>query len=423
MTDALEVRLFDRPVGALAIAGGLRSPEDWRFTYAPDYAAMAAAPPLSVSLPVRPQPFEGAVARNWFSNLLPEGAVRDTIERRLRIPARDDFALLSAIGGECAGAVSVGPPPRAQSMEPAETDLETLLYLQGDDAGDGAWAALGTPFRLSLAGAQDKIAVVRAPDGRLRLPQRSEPSTHILKPESRNIAGLRDLEALGLRLARAIGLDAAPAELLDVAGRNALLIERYDRRLQPDGSRIRLHQEDFCQAMGLPGELKYESQGGPSLSSCAALIRDTLRLGPAALQGFLNWVVYNVVIGNADAHAKNLSLLRPPGGPLSLAPLYDLVPTLAIAETLLDRTPALDIGGAPRIDAVDREHWQRFARAAGYAPNFVCQRVATVAEAVIEHLPRLVGELVDHGADAARLQRTLRVITDTARATADRAGG
>ncbi len=129
------------------------------------------------------------------------------------------------------------------------------------------------------------------------------------------------------------------------------------------------------------------------------------------------------MIGNVDAHAKNLSLLRPPGGGLSLAPLYDLVPTLAIAETLLDRTPALDIGGALRIDAVDREHWQRFARAAGYAPNFVQRRVATVAEAVIKHLPRLMSELVGHGADAPRLQRTLQVITDNALGTADRATG
>src|SRR3546814_4678811 len=109
----------------------------------------------------------------------------------------DDFALLAAIGGECAGAVSLRVPGVApDTADDGETDLETLLALQGDDGGEGSWALAGTPMRLSLAGAQDKLAVVLEADGRLRLPHRGEPSTHILKPDSRRFRGLRDAEAL-----------------------------------------------------------------------------------------------------------------------------------------------------------------------------------------------------------------------------------
>src|SRR5690606_2200711 len=195
----------------------LRSPEDWRFQYDAAYLASGQAIPLSVSMPLRAEAYQGAAARNWFCNLLPEDLVREAVERRLRIPARDDFALLAAIGGECAGAVSIGEGSNSVAKE--ETALEPLLGALGEDVGEGGWAALASPRRISLAGAQDKIAVVRESDGRLRLPRTGEPSSHILKPESRRLPGLRDLEAFGALLARAIGLDAVAAELVEVAGR------------------------------------------------------------------------------------------------------------------------------------------------------------------------------------------------------------
>src|SRR3546814_16403075 len=115
----------------------------------------------------------GGVARNWFCNLLPEGAGRQAIVERLRIAPDDDFALLAAIGGECAGAVSLRVPGVApDTADDGETDLETLLALQGDDGGEGSWALAGTPMRLSLAGAPDQLAVVLEADGGLRLPHR-----------------------------------------------------------------------------------------------------------------------------------------------------------------------------------------------------------------------------------------------------------
>lgn len=415
MTDRADVRLFGRHAGVLSIVDEMRSPEGWHFAYAADYLASGTPVPLSVSLPVRAEPFEGAVVRNWFCNLLPEGAVRDVLERRLRLPARDDFALLAAIGGECAGAVAVGASDaRTSAARRDEPDLETMLAAQGDDAGEGAFAALGTPHRLSLAGAQDKIAVVREADGRLRLPVGDELSTHIVKPDSLRVRGLRDFEALGLALARSIGLDAVDAEPIEIAGRKALLVARYDRVAQ--ANRVaRLHQEDFCQALGYPPELKYEAQGGPSLAACATLIRSTLRLGPNALRGFLDWVIYNGVIANADAHAKNLALLSGEDARRRLAPFYDVVPTAVIAESLVDREPALRIGNATNVDRIAAADWRAFAAAAGYAPRFVLDRVATVAQSVGTHAAVVARTLIDQGVDAERMRRAVEFLEGNAK--------
>lgn len=406
MSDSLPVRLHDRPIGVLEIAGPLHSPEDWRFTYDTDAATVSTAG-LSLSMPLRSEAYEGAVVRNWFANLLPEGHVKESIAHRLRIPPLDDFALLAAIGGECAGAVSIGTV--APAVPGDETDLETIFYLAGDGAVDGSWALAGAPHRLSLAGAQDKLAVVRESDGRLRLPHYNELSTHILKPDSKSLRGLRELEALGLRLARHAGLNAIDCELVDVGGRRALLLARYDRSVDPDGTRHRMHQEDFCQALGYPSEMKYQSQGGPSLANCSALITRESSMGPVARQAFLDWVVFCALIGNADAHGKNLAILHGREGALSLAPLYDLVPTIAFSEREIDRTPALDIGKAARIDQVDTSDWDLFARQTGYAPRFVRARVKDLAERIAAKLPAVVDELGRDGADIDLLRR--RAIT------------
>lgn len=414
MIEQLIVDLFDRHAGEVAV-GAERFPENWSFRYNPAYLDQQMPVALSASLPLRAAPYEGAVVRNWFCNLLPEGLVREAVVARLRLPDRDDFALLRAIGGECAGAVSVRAAGDGTAVtEP--TALEELLNALGPGAGEGAWALTSLPRRLSLAGAQDKIAVI-LDDGRLRLPGPGEFSTHIVKPESRNFRGLRDFEAFGLALAHAVGLKAASAQPIRLAGRAALLVQRYDRGVDTAGKPTRLHQEDFCQVLGYPPELKYQATGGPSLAECAARVR-SLALGPPAVQGFLDWVVFNALIGNADAHAKNLSLLCDSGGNRSLAPFYDLVPTIALPETLVDRTPAFSVGAAQRIDAIDRDDWRRFAEECGYGAPFVLRRVRALADAVHGRLDQVEDDAIAAGADAARLAHLLPIV----RAQVDRIG-
>jgi len=406
MSDTLTVRLFGNEVGELSI-GGERTPEDWRFSYSANAAAA-----LSISMPRQEQAYQGAIVRNWFCNLLPEGSVRDAICDRLRIPRRDDFGLLEAIGGECAGAVSVGQQPDAGQQ--VEQDLENLLIQFASE--DESWALAGTPRRLSLAGAQDKLAVVRKPDGRLVLPAADAISTHILKPDSERLKGLTELEAFGLRLASLLDLDVTSCEILEVAGRKALLVERYDRRRNANGEVERLHQEDSCQAMGLPGEFKYqELRQVPSLAAISDLIRTQARMGPRALSAFVDWMLFNALIGNADAHAKNLSILTSGDGTRQLAPIYDPVPTIVLPETLISREPAMHLGGAKKVDEVSHDDWRIVAEQTGFGPSYLLSRVRSMAEAIHAKAPAAVESLEGSG----RLPMLIRA-RDAVRANVER---
>lgn len=420
MMEILYVRIFGRYAGVLGVAGSVRAPEDWRFEYDAAYLAHEQAVALSVSLPLQSAPFEGAVVRNWFGNLLPEGMIREAICARLKLPVWDDFALLAAIGGECAGAVSLSADFDAEGGDALTSQALEAELLQSGWRGSAAEMALvGTPRRLSLAGAQDKIAVVVHADGVIRMPATGELTTHILKPDSHRLPGLRDLEALGLTLARALGLPVAHADLRTVAGEKALLVARYDRAVGPTGDPVRLHQEDFCQALGHPSEQKYEVQGGPSLAACANLIRFQLRLGPLAIRQFLDWVIYNILIGNADAHAKNLALLTPQDGRRQLAPFYDLVPTIAVPERYVDRVPAMNIGQAKAIDQVGYRDWEALATSTGYKLPFVRARLRQMAEEIHHHLPDVVTSLVNDGAERTLLDSASDAIArNVARAVA-----
>jgi serine/threonine-protein kinase HipA len=264
---------------------------------------------------------------------------------------------------------------------------------------------LAAAHRLALAGAQDKIAVVRDMDGTLRLPRDGGFSTHILKPDSIRFPGLCELEVLGLWLASRVGLDVPPVELVEVANRRAMVIERFDRTAADEGAlRVRqLHQEDFCQALGYPSELKYELRGGPSLAGISHLVRE-MDLGGAAIQGVLDWVIFCAVIGNADAHAKNLAILSDRDGRRGLASFYDLVPTVVMSERRADRAPALRIGSAQRIDAIEAVDWRAFAGDAGYDPAFVLQRVESMATSVLDALNEVGNALISSGADPTRIR-------------------
>jgi serine/threonine-protein kinase HipA len=186
-------------------------------------------------------------------------------------------------------------------------------------------------FRPSLAGFQRKALLGRANDGTWQLPSGSAPSTWILKPDGPHAMAAN--EATCLRLAAACGLPAPDAELLDVAGLPVLAVKRYDRQDAPAGDiPIRVHQEDGCQTTAMPPGLKYEEQGGPSLRDFADVIRN---FGdPRDVTGLLRRTTFNMAVGNADAHAKNFSILHEQGEPaVRLAPLYDVLSTIALELT------------------------------------------------------------------------------------------
>jgi serine/threonine-protein kinase HipA len=251
-------------------------------------------------------------------------------------------------------------------------------------------------IRLSLAGAQDKIAVSVA-SGKISIPLGGAPSTHILKPAIAHFEGTVFNEALCMNLARAIGLPAAPVQIGNAEGIDYLLVERYDRKIvQARHGGLhhteRLHQEDFCQALGIVSERKYQNEGGPSLKQCFDLMREVSSAPVLDLQNLLDAVILNFLVGNHDAHGKNFSLTYQEGTALGgpekrFAPVYDILCTVYYPE--LASKMAMKIGGEYDSRKIRPQDFERLAEEAGLAKPMLKRRVSEVAESILTKLPEV----------------------------------
>lgn len=293
--------------------------------------------------------------------------------------SQNDFALLSAIGGECAGAITFVPAGHARAFEQHDSvewldqaQLRALL----DELPLQPMLAGRDGIRLSLAGAQDKLPVVF--DGqRVGLPKGGQPSTHILKPAIASVQGSVINEAYCLALAQAMGMPAAQAQVFSVDDRSVLLVARYDRLEQAQGGLLRIHQEDFCQAVGVVPEMKYQNEGGPDLKACFGLLRRATRPSAPQVLRLIDAVVFNALIGNHDAHAKNFSLLYAGKTPV-LAPLYDMLST-AVYEHLSPKM-AMKLGSKYKFTEVQAQHWGQFAESAALSWSQTKKRVLRMAQ-------------------------------------------
>jgi serine/threonine-protein kinase HipA len=371
---ALDVTLDGVLVGIL----GESSDGSMTFRYAGDWLRGPDPFPVSQSLPLTEQTFADGECRAFFGGLLPEGRVRETIERQLRVSPGNDFRLLSLIGDDCAGALKITPPARGD--EPAGEASHRWL-----DEGDVARLLRGLParplggsgggtVRLSLAGAQDKLALSIDGD-RIGLPLGGAPSTHLVKIPIPGLVESITNEAYCLRFAECLGADATNAQISSFDGQECLLIRRFDRRLN-GSTLVRIHQEDFCQALGVPSSRKYESEGGPSIADCVALLRRSARSPAKAIGAFVDLVAINYLIGGCDAHGKNYSLLYDAAGP-RISPAYDLVSTWVYPD--LVRKLAMRIGTESRPQYVARRHWDRLASDADLGPAALRRQVVEVA--------------------------------------------
>lgn len=408
----LNVAMEDIDVGTLELTGKERSPEQWRFTYNQPIKPIEWLG-VSWTMPVREEPYEGALVHNWFTNLLPEGAHRLSVCAALGIPVEDTFTLLGMLAHECAGKVQITPSlyEDVELQDSSLGDMESILYLAGFGAADQEWAPLGVHFGSCLAGAQDKLAVIRMPGGRFRLRERHELTTHILKPEPKDWPGLRDLEAFGQRLAARVGLTAAACELVTLQGRQALLVERFDR-VSVCRHAMPLHQEDMCQLLGYPSTMKYQQDHGPSFRRLASF-HEVPGIGEGSnlyAGGMLLWAIYCALLGNADAHGKNISLTNDSIAGLVVAPLYDLVPTIAYPESLVDRVPAMAIGNARRIDQIDAGHWAQFAQDTGWGVEVVASHVKELGERMLACIPSVLDVLEHEGANGQRLRQQVKPV-------------
>jgi serine/threonine-protein kinase HipA len=371
MTNVLEVWLEGRHVGRFAAEGD----DSVAFVYDND----APETPISLSLPRERQATRSA-ARNFLDNLLPDQAeTRSRMATAYGAESTSTLDLLARAGGDVAGGLVLLPEGQDLTnsfleLNPA-SDREIAERISAIKRDQDAWVPSDRPARFSLAGSQGKFALAKM-DGGWYWSNATIPSTHIIKPARPELPGLEQVEAASLNLAETIGLKAPAASVLSVQGHTAYLVERFDR---VPGTSVaqRIHGEDFAQAMGASPEAKY------GLTAVQAIQMLTTADPTNELSyGFVEQLTFNVLLGNADAHAKNYSLLLRPTG-IELAPMYDVVPVGLYP--IYDQDLAMRIAGAHRPQAADLSHWRKLARKAHLDEDRVADLVTGVAERLAEH--------------------------------------
>jgi serine/threonine-protein kinase HipA len=362
------------------------------FVYDPKWLSTRGAFPLSIMMPLSPRPFSASVFLPWATNLLPEGTQLKTVSAMLGAAPEDTIAILSQIGRDTAGALSIGKPGSAdpgdwraittdKALERILEDLPKKPFLAGDDG-----------VSMSLAGVQGKLGVAVDDLGRLCIPLNGAPSTHILKLDSKDrLFGSVQNEALCLTLARRCGLNAPKVTTGKAGARSYFMIERYDRIKQGDRWR-RLHQEDFCQALGIPPASKYESNQtgikGPSFADLFALTRSAMTAPD--IVSLLDMAIFNVLVCNTDAHAKNYALMISGQG-FKLAPMYDVM--CAAAWDGITKNLAMKIADKSNGKHLKRRHWERFAATCGLSQSGTVERVQKLATRMLKELDTAVAEV------------------------------
>lgn len=364
-------------------------------------------PLLSLAFPLTRDRYPNGATRAFLDGLLLEGEPRRAIAQDLDLPASDIFGLLAALGKDSAGALVIQPEDAPSPPPPTTLTAEPLT---ADDLGElianlhRAPLGIDRNVRLSLAGVQEKLLLTRMPDGTWGRPVEGTPSTHILKPEIEPFQNTVENEVFCMTIAKNLGLNVAPVQTILVDERPVLVVERYDRVIDADGTVHRIHQEDFCQALGLPPEKKYEQDAGPSLARIARVLQDFAE--PSAPETLLRALTLNVALGNCDAHGKNFSLLHTQAGGLRLAPLYDLLSTRLYP---LDDKLAMYVDSVQKADSVTAERIVNEANRWGMTRR-IAQEIVTDSldrlpaaikqateeiDAIPETLPELVNKRVD----------------------------
>ena len=350
------------------------------FQYSASWISNPDAFRISITMPFTETVFPHEIAHSFFTNLLPEGLVRENVARSLGVSTDNDFEILARIGGECAGALWVGSgKPPSSDKQVYSTISKDELYQRITD-GNVLSSMLGAKeVRLSLAGAQDKLPI-RLEGEEVLLPENGCPSTHIMKFPSSDYRDLPSNEVFAASLAKHIGIRTVDAWIFMVKDIETCMVSRYDRYTDAAKSIRRLHQEDMCQALGFPHFKKYESEGGPSFKDCFHLVDRVCTEPVVERDQLLRWLIFNILIGNSDAHAKNVSLLFHSDGKVELAPFYDLVCTLSYVN--LDRGMAMSIGSVFDPGRIGPRQFDLLAEECGLSPKWLRGFTLNMAEKV-----------------------------------------
>ncbi|MBM3522865.1 MAG: type II toxin-antitoxin system HipA family toxin [Alphaproteobacteria bacterium] len=407
MTDQLAILADGQVMGAI------RRDKRSRLTlaYDADWRQAASAYPLSLSMPLVVAEHEHARIEPWLWGLLPDNeAILARWGQRFQVSPRKAFALLAHVGEDCAGAVQIVQPERVDALrtQPAgqvewldNNDIAARLRLLRED--QAAWRMARDVGQFSLAGAQPKTAFL-FDDGRWGVPSGRAPTTHIVKPPTATFDGHAENEHICLALARTLGLPAAASQVRAFEGEVAIIVERYDR-VRVAGTIRRLHQEDMCQALGLPPTGKYENEGGPGVQPIVELLRSYSSRPSDDVWTFIRALALNWLIGGTDAHAKNYSVLIGAGGRARLAPLYDVASTLPYDVDLKKLRLAMKIGGRYLLDDISLRHWKKLASSVRLDEEQVRTTCLDLAERLRDALSDVIRTARADGLDHAVLQR------------------
>jgi serine/threonine-protein kinase HipA len=369
--------------------------------------------PLSLSLPFGAPdvPLTGKVVESYFDNLLPDSdQIRRRVASRFKTESTEVFDLLQAIGRDCVGAVQLlaeDEQPtgfdRVEGTPLSDEEVEQHLLRVVSDTTFGGTDESADDFRISLAGAQEKDAFLFW-EGRWMRPHGSTPTTHIFKLPL-GLVGNRqadfttsvDNEWLCLRLLRAYGLDAANAEIHTFGKQRVLVVERFDRAPHPEDKWLmRLPQEDFCQANGVPPHRKYENQGGPGLSQLFGMLQGSMQ-PEADMTTLMAAQVLNWLLRAPDGHAKNYSVRLLPAGRFRLTKLYDVMSAYPVIGTGPNQwvarkvTMAMALLGKNRhyrMSEIQRRHFNTTARKVGFGES-----AERVIQQILERTPAAIAEV------------------------------
>lgn len=370
----LSVRLYGKEVGILEEVSG-----KMRFKYNSD-----AIIQLSISLPISSVVYNERKCKGYFGGLLPESIdTRKVIAMQNKINATNDFAMLRAIGKDCAGAVSF------HAIDDITIDEENLL-IEGEIVSDDEIEAhilnlpnqpLSLGRKLSLAGVQEKTAVSLV-NGNIALAKEGSPTTHILKPSIKGFQQTVANEYICMKLAKLCNISVPNVEMKKINATEFFLIERYDRVIE--GNKIkRLQQEDFAQALGIFSDNKYKV----TFKDCNKILMLLSRPALSKAQ-FINYVIFNYFIGNCDAHGKNFSILYKENGKMELSPMYDVLCTCVYEN--LDPYMAMKIGKTNIINQVTINDWHIFAKQIDVSSKFIEEALTTQAKKISNELENIV---------------------------------
>tara|TARA_B110000003_G_scaffold269476_1_gene300544 strand:- start:91 stop:1428 length:1338 start_codon:yes stop_codon:yes gene_type:complete len=378
------------------------------FRYAKEWQASSIAFPLSVSMPLSKNEHSHETIEAFLWGLLPDNqTVLDQWGKQFQVSPRNAFRLIEHVGEDCAGAIQFINEEKesnllnqlhnkqVQWLNDSELNERIRLVLE-NHASQRISTDLG---QFSLAGAQAKIALYRSPEtGRWGIPRGLTPTTHILKPAPANFPGFVENEHFCLSLAAALGINTAHSNVIKADGIPVIVVTRYDRHLI-GGKYIRIHQEDLCQAQAIYPELKYQSDGGPSVEDIANTIWEVSTDALTDILSFADALILNFLISGTDAHAKNFSLLLASNNQVRLAPLYDIASSLPYPRQISPHKAklAMKIGSEYHIKKINKLHWEACAKKLRLSPTTLIERLHDRAQKLETQAPTIAQKLNQQG--------------------------